>query len=161
MVSDLLFHELLLLALLWLVVLSYWAWPRGHATTDLAEHEPAKRTTRRAKDLKPFAGVTNKPLCPACEPAVESRPQPPFTPPPLISSTRGCPRQVATRYHFCPHSSCDYYGWAGLGNLRANGHRGGGPWRQLHGVACGAYFLEMHGTPWHGTRVPPALGEMA
>jgi hypothetical protein len=55
MVSDLLFHELLLLALLWLVVLLYWAWPRGHATTDSAEHESAKRTTRRAKDLKPFA----------------------------------------------------------------------------------------------------------
>ncbi len=31
MVSDLLFYELLLLALLWLVVLLLWAWPRGHA----------------------------------------------------------------------------------------------------------------------------------
>jgi hypothetical protein len=36
MVSDLLGHELILLALLWLVVLSYWAWPRSHANTDSA-----------------------------------------------------------------------------------------------------------------------------
>jgi hypothetical protein len=155
MVSDLLFYELLLLALLWLVVLADWAWPRGQATTDSADHKPATRATRRANDPKPFAGVTNKPCCPACEPAVDSHPQPPSTLPPLIDSTRGCPRQVATRYHCCPHSSCDYYGWAGLGNLRANGHPSGGPWRQLHGAACDAYFLETHGTPWHGTHVPP------
>lgn len=43
------------------------------------------------------------------------------------------------------------------GNIRANGHPGGGPWRQLHCVACGAYFLETHGTPLHGKRVPPEL----
>lgn len=24
--------------------------------------------------------------------------------------------------HFCPHNDCDYRGWLGLGNLRANGH---------------------------------------
>jgi hypothetical protein len=49
MVSELLFHELLLLALLGLVVLSYWAWPRGYTTTDSAEHEPAKRTSDAPK----------------------------------------------------------------------------------------------------------------
>jgi transposase-like protein len=70
---------------------------------------------------------------------------------------RGCPRRVDIQYHFCPHPSCDYYGWAGLGNLSANGHPSGGPWRQLHCVACGVYFLETHGTPLHGTRVPPAV----
>jgi len=43
----------------------------------------------------------------------------------------------------------------GRGNIRTNGHPGGGPWRQLSCVACGGYFLETHGTPLHGTRVPP------
>jgi IS1 family transposase len=42
----------------------------------------------------------------------------------------------------------------GRGNIRANGHPNGGPWRQLSCVACGAYFLETHGTPLHGKRVP-------
>jgi hypothetical protein len=48
-----------------------------------------------------------------------------------------------------------YYGWVGRGNIRANGHPSGGPWRQWSCVVCGAYFLETHGTPLHGKRVPP------
>src|SRR5262245_22755535 len=107
MVSDLLFHALLLLALLWLVVLAYWAWPRGHARTNSADHKPAIRALRRAKDPKPFAGLTNKPLCPACEPGIESRPQLPSTLPPLIGSLQGCPRTVDIPYQFCPHLSCN------------------------------------------------------
>ena len=55
--------------------------------------------------------------------------------------------------HFCPHSGCDYRGWLGLGNLRANGHPSGGPWRQLHCTGCDGYFLETHGTLFHGKRV--------
>ena len=35
---------------------------------------------------------------------------------------------------------------AGAGNLRANGHPNGGPWRQLHCTACEGYFPEHHGT---------------
>jgi IS1 family transposase len=42
-----------------------------------------------------------------------------------------------------------------LGNIRANGHPDSGPWRQLHCVACGSYFQETYGTPFHGKRVPP------
>jgi len=60
---------------------------------------------------------------------------------------------VDTSRHFCPHATCDYRGWVGLGNIRANGHPNGGPWRQLHCTSCGGYFQETHGTPLHGTRV--------
>jgi hypothetical protein len=155
MVSDLLFHELLRLALLWLVVRLSWAWTRGQATTDAADHKPAQRATRRAKDPTPFVGLTHKPPCTACEQAVDSRPQPPSTPPPPTGSTRGCPRKVDSQDHFCPHARGDDHGWTGLGHLRANGHPSGGSWRPLHGVACGAYVLETHGTPWHGARVAP------
>jgi hypothetical protein len=45
----------------------------------------------------------------------------------------------------------------GWGNLRANGHPSGDPWRQLHCTACDGYFLETHGTLFHGKRVTPDL----
>jgi IS1 family transposase len=45
----------------------------------------------------------------------------------------------------------------GLGNLRANGHPSGGPWRQFQCRACEGYFLETHGTLFHGTRVAVEL----
>jgi hypothetical protein len=38
----------------------------------------------------------------------------------------------------------------GWGNLRANGHPSGGPWRQFRCTACEGYFLETHGTLFHG-----------
>jgi IS1 family transposase len=63
------------------------------------------------------------------------------------------PRVIETSMHFCPHARCDYRGWLGLGNLRANGHPSGGPWRQFHCTACKGYFLETHGTIFHGKRV--------
>jgi transposase-like protein len=52
---------------------------------------------------------------------------------------------------------CDYRGWLGLGNLRANGHPSGGPWRQCQCTACTGYFLGTHGTLFHGKRVPVEL----
>jgi hypothetical protein len=45
----------------------------------------------------------------------------------------------------------------GWGNLRANGHPSGGPWRQLLCVACRRYFLETLGTLFHGKRAVPNL----
>jgi len=76
------------------------------------------------------------------------------------------PRIIDTSRHFCPHPGCDYRGWLGLGNLRANGHPNGGPWRQLHCTSCGGYFQETHGTPLHGKGVAPeklvwAVGALA
>ena len=32
-------------------------------------------------------------------------------------------------------------GWLGLGNLRANGHPSGGPWRQFHCTSCQQFPL--------------------
>ena len=81
MVSDLLAHALLLLALLWLVRLSSWAWPRGHTTMDSAGHTPAQRATRRVPDPQPFAGLTTKPLGTACTHGAVPRYQLPAVPP--------------------------------------------------------------------------------
>jgi IS1 family transposase len=64
--------------------------------------------------------------------------------------TRGRRRHVDTSSHFCPNPDCAYRGWVGWGNLRANGHPNGGPWRQLLCIACRRYFLESLGTIFHG-----------
>src|SRR5213593_695855 len=74
-----------------------------------------------------------------------------------MPATNRRPRQVDTSTHFCPHPGRDYRGGVGLGNLRANGHPNGGPWRQLHCTSCGGYVLETLGTIVHGTRVPVDL----
>ena len=66
--------------------------------------------------------------------------------------TRGRRRQIDTSHHFCPNPDCAYRGWVGWGNLRANGHPSGGPWRQLLCIVCRGYFLETLGTLFHGKR---------
>jgi len=74
-----------------------------------------------------------------------------------MSPTNRRPRTVDTSRHFCPHAGCRYRGWLGLGNLRANGHPSGGPWRQFHCTACNGYFPEHHGTILHGKHVAVEL----
>jgi len=71
--------------------------------------------------------------------------------------TRGRRRQIDTSTHFSPNPACAYGGWVGWGNLRANGHPSGSPWRQLLCVACRRYFLETLGTLFHGKRTAPDL----
>jgi IS1 family transposase len=66
-------------------------------------------------------------------------------------------RTVDTSQHFCPHTGCRYRGWLGRGNLRANGHPNGGPWRQFQCTACEGYFPEHHGTIFHGKQVAVEL----
>src|SRR5215831_13991417 len=153
MVLDLLFYTLLLLGILGLCASLIWVWRRRHAATSHA----TTRATRRSHAPQPFPGFTYQPSCAACEDeAQEPAKALPSAPPPMVP-IRGCPRTVDTQYQFCPTPRCDYYGWVGLGNVRANGHPSGGRWRQLQCVACRSYFLETHGTPLHGTRVAPEL----
>ena len=138
--------------------MGYGLWPSGPAAPVPAHPQPDTPAPRRSPPPKPFAGLTHKPLCAACEQGVpESVKVPPGPPPSRRVSTRGRPRQVETRRHFCANPNCAYWGWAGLGNLRANGHPSGGPWRQFHCRACGDYVLETHGTPLHGKRVPAEM----
>src|SRR5262249_19145773 len=101
---------------------------------------------------KPFAGLTTKPPCDACEHASALRPEAPSSPPPRLVPTRGRRRQVDTSTHFCPNPDCAYRGWVGWGNLRANGHPNGGPPRQLLCIVWRRYFLETVGTLLHGKR---------
>src|SRR2546428_4165209 len=151
MVSHLFFYQLVLIALVWLCVMLQWAWPSAPAA---AGPPPELRPLlpKRTREPKPFAGLTTKPHCDACAHASDLRPEAPSPPPPRIVPTRGRRRQVDTSTHFCPHPDCAYRGWVGWGNLRANGHPSGGPWRQLLCVVCRCYFLETLGTLLHGKR---------
>ena len=156
MVSHLFFYQLMFLGLLWLCIMLHYAWPNECARGDQRPSKPLP-PRKRSSDPKPFPGLTRKPPCAACEQAHEHVPQPPGGPPPRIVPTRGRPRQVDTSSHFCPQPHCAYRGWVGLGNIRANGHPNGGPWRQLYCTSCGGYALETHGTLFHGKRVAPDL----
>jgi hypothetical protein len=134
-----------------LVVLSRWRCRGAQATPVVTKPSRAKR------DPKPFAGLTRKPDCPACEQEAGGQPSAsaPNTPPPRMLFTRGRRRHVDTTGHFCPHAACSYHGRVGWENIRANGHPNGRRWRQLVCLGCKQHFLETHGTPFHGKHVDP------
>jgi hypothetical protein len=76
MVCNPLFHEFVLLGLLWQVVISYWTWKQSQAR----QHPLPRRSTRPSKAPKPFAGLTKKPNCQACEHGQEASDQPSLSP---------------------------------------------------------------------------------
>jgi IS1 family transposase len=166
MVSHLFFYQLMFLGLLGLCVMLHAAWPNECTGGDQRPSKPVPPPRKRSSDPQPFPGLTRQPPCAACEQAHADAPQPPGCPPPRMVPGRGRPRHVDTSQHFCPYPHCAYRGWVGLGNLSANGHPSGGPWRQLYCTACDSYFQETHGTPLHGKRVAPeklvwAVGALA
>src|SRR5262245_32369405 len=137
--SDLVLYLLTGLFLILLALLTRWRGRRSMTTP--ATSQP----TQRKREPKPFAGYTHKPACELCASAVESHPQLPGAPPPLMLFTRGRRRHIDTTGHFCPHITCAYHGRVGWGNLRANGHPNGRRWRQLVCLSCKRHFLETHG----------------
>jgi hypothetical protein len=154
---DQLFDALWLLGLLWLSMLVYWVWLQRRLAASQMTPTPATSIKKRSKAPTPFVGLTHKPHCDACEHAIELHPQTPSSLPPLLTFTRGRQRTIDTRQQFCPAHACTYYGWVGRGNIRANGHPGGKPWRQLQCVACHRYFQETQGTVFYAKRVSPQM----
>ena len=159
MVSHHFVSQLILLALLWLFVILHLSWPKRAVTAPAVptEPEPLQPKRSRSNEPKPFEGLTHKPQCALCARDTASPKPPPPVPPDPMAPTNRRPREVDTSRHFCPHSDCDYRGWLGLGNLRANGHPSGGPWRQFHCTSCQGYFLETHGTIFHGKQAAVEL----
>jgi IS1 family transposase len=159
MVSHHFVYQLVLCALLWLFILFHLTRPKPGVSAPVTPAEPESLTPKghRSHEPKPFEGLTQKPYCALCE--HETGESPPVTvvrPDPMPLTNRR-PRKIDTAMHFCPHTRCDYRGWLGLGNLRANGHPSGGPWRQFHCTACNGYFLETHGTLFHGKQAAVEL----
>jgi IS1 family transposase len=157
MVLHLCSYQLALLAILWLFVMLHLSWPRRSATPTTAPATPIQPKSKRSPEPKAFEGLTQKPHCALCEQeTLHTAPAPPLRPDPMPLTNRR-PRSVDTSMHFCPHPECDYRGWLGLNNLRANGHPSGGPWRQFHCTSCHGYFLETHGTLFHGKQAAVEL----
>src|SRR5499427_8983387 len=150
MVSHLFFYQLGLVALVWLCLMLHWVWPSASVAAYLTTLESLPPRRKRSREPTPFVGLTTKPHCDTCADASAPHPQAPATPPPRIVMTRGRRREVDTSHHFCPNPDCAYRGWVGWGNIRANGHPSGGPWRQLLCRVCRRYFLETLGTLFHG-----------
>jgi IS1 family transposase len=157
MVPILFFYQLGLVALVYVFLMLCWLWPNDAAAPrqPCAPSKPPRR--KRSKEPKPFAALTQRPPCALCEREATRAPEPPPTPPEPMPPSHRRPRTVDTSRHFCPHRGCRYRGWLGLGNLRANGHPSGGPWRQLQCTACDGYFLETHGTIFHGKQASVEL----
>jgi transposase-like protein len=154
--SHLFLYQLALIALMWLFVMLLYAWPSERARHP-SPAAPIAPRRKRSTEPKPFAGLTYKPHCAWCEEeSIHPKPPSPL-PPDSMPPTHRRPRTVDTTAHFCPHTNCEYRGWLGRGNLRANGHPSGGPWRQFYCMGCNGYFLETHGTIFHGKQVAVEL----
>src|SRR5437762_2893744 len=152
-------YQLAIVGLLWLCVMLHSMWPSRGAVSPPPPVQPVPPQLKRTRSNGPksFVGLTQRPHCALC--AYDANPpelQPPRRPDPMAPTNRR-PCAIDTSRHFCPHAGCDYQGWLGLGNLRANGHPSGGPWRQLYCRSCRGYFLETHGTLLHGKRLSVEL----
>jgi IS1 family transposase len=157
MVSHLFYYHLALWAIIWLFVMLHLSWPRRSAPPTTAPATPSQPKSKRSPEPKAFEGLTHKPHCVLCEQeTLHTAPAPPLRPDPMPLTHRR-PRSVDTSMHFCPHTECDYRGWLGLNNLRANGHPSGGLWRQFQCTACDGYFPEHHGTIFHGKQATVEL----
>jgi IS1 family transposase len=157
MTPNVLFYQLLVVALVLICLLSHVWGPSSRSPASQRPCKPANPQRKRAKEPKPFIGYIHKPLCEACEQGLDARPKAPGAPPPMIIFTRGRQRTVNTSGQCCPDHDCAYHGWLGRGNIRANGHPGGQRWRQFQCVSCQGYFSETHGTIFHGKRSSPDL----
>jgi transposase-like protein len=151
------YYQLVILVLLWLCIMLPHLWPSPPGGMPTRPTDPIKTKRHRSRESKPFTGLTQKPHCAVCEQQTADRVPTPLRRPDPISPTQRRPHTVDTSRHFCPHTDCDYRGWLGLNNLRAHGHPSGGPWRQLQCLGCLGYFLETHGTIFHGKQAEVEL----
>jgi hypothetical protein len=146
MIPHHVYYQLAVVGLLWLCVMLYAIWSSRGALSSppLPQPVPPQGKRKRCNEPTPFEGLTQRPHCAACaHDATHPHAPPPLRPDPMPATHRR-PCAIDTSMHFCPHAGCDYRGWLGLGNLRANGHPSGGPWRQLYCRSCHGYFLDLY-----------------
>jgi hypothetical protein len=142
MIPHHVYYQLAIVGCLWLCLILHYIWPSGDAVRPQSPSAsvPPRGKRKRTSDTKPFEGFTKRPHCAACAHDAHHPTAPPPRRPDAMPPTNRRPCAIDTSMHFCPHEGCDYRGWLGLGNLRANGHPSGGPWRQLYCRSCDGYF---------------------
>ena len=136
MVPTPLFYQLFVVALVLICLLIHVGLPDMPLPKPQPPLASNKHRRRRSQDPQPFTGLMHKPLCEACDREPMYAPRHPVSPLRSSLSPEDAWRTVDTQSHFCPEPNCPYHGWLGRGNLRANGHPGGQPWRQLQCVSC-------------------------
>src|SRR5262245_30703735 len=99
MVSNLVFYQLVLIALVWLFLILSWVWPSEPAAARPGPPTPVTPPRKRSMAPKPFPGLIRTPHCDLCAQAVASHRAPPCAPSPRRISTRGRRRQVDTFRH--------------------------------------------------------------
>jgi IS1 family transposase len=150
MIPHHVYYQLAVVGLLWFCLMLHALWPNRGTLSPQPPAAPVPLKRKRSHAPKVFAGLTQRPYCAACDHTASHPTPPPLRRPAPMPPTNRRPCVIDSSGHFCPHEGCDYRGWPGLGNLRANGHPSGGPWRQFHCTSCQGYFLETHGTLFHG-----------
>jgi IS1 family transposase/transposase-like protein len=149
-------HEVALMLFVWVIAhhYQYWSVIGFLKKTPPQLQPPSPQVGKKPEQAKKeFQGLTVKPVCNMCEQA-EEKPVMSRVPPPLIVPKKGRPKSVATGLQFCPHQACDYYGWAGRGNISANGHPNGGRNRQLYCCVCQSWYMETTGTLFYRKQYP-------
>jgi IS1 family transposase/transposase-like protein len=155
---NLLLHDLLGVMLGWLV-LEIWQHWRDVRRFERRWSQQLVRQRRREAlaESRSLPGLARRPVCAECEADAEQKEEAPSPPPRWPGSKRGRRQAVTPTWQYCDDPECEYYGWPGLGNLRANGFPNGGRWRQWHCQACRQFFIETRGTPLYRRPVAPKL----
>jgi hypothetical protein len=107
MVPQLIFSQLVLSALVRVFLLLYWLWPSDHAARGQAIAMSESTQHRRSREPKPFAGLTHKPLCAACEQKVTDPKPPSAAPPEPMSPTNRRRVRSIPRGTFVPMTAVD------------------------------------------------------
>src|SRR5215471_35015 len=136
MIPHLFYSQRIVVGLLWLFVMLSMTWPSPSGPQEPRPATPSTTRRTRGKEPQPFGGLTRKPLCALCDHEATPPTPPPSVRPAPMPPTHRRPRAIDTSRHFCPHTGCDFRGWLGLGNLRANSHPSGSQWRQFQCTAC-------------------------
>jgi len=145
---NLLLHDLLGVMLGWLLLEIWQQWRAGRRIEQRWPRKLARQRRRKAlAESRSLPGLARRPVCSKCRTETEIKEGPPSPPPRWHGSKRGRRQTIKPTWQYCDKPQCEYYGWPGLGNLRANGYPNGGRWRQWHCQACRQFFIETRGTP--------------
>ena len=158
MVSELFFYQLALIALLWLCFMLPWVWPSERVIPGSTLPPPPLLPRKRSREPKPFAGLTRKPPCAACEQAHEHVPQPPSWPATPYRAHAGTAAPGGHRAAFLPQCQLRLSGLGGLGQLVRQRASEWWPLAAilLHGLR-GLFSGDARHTIPHGKRVAPDL----